>query len=52
MSSVTFYKSLSTILVKAPKFLFDISHYIRLEQNKLYFSQVYTMPEYVLVLYI
>lgn len=51
--SVTFseLKPLTTIPVKASEHLFDISPYVRLGQNKLRFSQVDSMSDYVLVLY-
>ena len=45
------YGSLTTIHVKVTEYLFDISQYVRLGKNKLCFSQVDSMPEYVLVLY-
>ena len=45
------YKSLTTIPVKASEYHLDISHYVRLGQNKLYFLLVNSMSEYVLLLY-
>src|SRR6266702_5232214 len=37
--------------VKASKDLFDISHYVQLGQNKLCFTQVDSMVEYILVIF-
>ena len=52
--SITFseYKPLTTILVKASECYFlDISRYIQLGQNRLCFSQVDSISNYLFVLY-
>ena len=45
------HKSLTTFPVKVSKDLLDISPYVWLGQNKLCFSQVDSMLDYVLALY-
>jgi hypothetical protein len=45
------YKPLTTVNVKATEYLFDISRYVRLGQNKLRFLQVDSMSGYVVVVY-
>ena len=42
---------LTAVSVKASEDLFDISNYVQLGENKLCFTQIDSMAEYVLVLY-
>ena len=50
--SVSFskYKPLTLFLFKAFEYLLDISQHVRLGQNKLCFSQVDSMSDYLVVL--